>query len=251
MTLSDQLTLSIVSHGHGPLVETLVAQLDTIEALAGVKVILTLNVPGEPFLYEIQPLHRLRLDIVRNASPLGFGANHNQAFKKCETHWYAILNPDLSLPTDVFTPLLQTARAENAALVAPCVVNPEGITEDSVRWNLTPWSLFMRRLGVQGESSVGDHKFRWFAGMFYIVSSTAFRQIGGFDTRYFLYCEDYDLCARMHLANHKLRYEPGFRVIHDARRASWKSSRYLVMHMKSLLRVWCSNPVWRIALKNM
>jgi len=229
----------------------LVAQLDTIEALAGVKLILTLNVPGEPFLYEKQPLHRLRLTIARNASPLGFGANHNQAFEKCETPWFAILNPDLSLPSDVFTPLIQTASAENAALIAPCVVNTEGVTEDSVRWNLTPWSLFMRRLGVQGESCVGDHMFRWFAGMFYVVSSAAFRQIGGFDTRYFLYCEDYDLCARMHLANHKLRYEPGTRVIHDARRASWKSSRYLALHMNSLLRVWCSNPVWRIAFKNL
>lgn len=251
MNLSGLLTLSVVCHGHAALIEALIAQLDELPSLDGARLVVTLNVLGEPFIYEDRPLQRLRLVIIRNTAPLGFGANHNQAFVRCETPWFAILNPDLSITDDVFTPLIEIAKKERAALIAPRIVNSAGFQEDSVRWNLTPWSLVKRRLKVKGEDNVGNREFRWFAGMFYIVESASYRDIGGFDDRYFLYCEDYDMCARMHLARHPVRFSSETKVIHDARRASWKSRRYLLMHLKSLFRVWTSAPVWRIALRDL
>ncbi len=250
MSLSDTLTLSIVSHGHGALVEALVRQLDAIQQLAGVKLIVTLNQPGEHVAFENDLPRNLRMSVIRNPSPLGFGANHNQAFKRCTTSWFAILNPDLSLPTDVFTFLIETGNEREAALVVPLVVNCDGREEDSVRWNLTPWSLLKRRMRLAGEAKLDDGRFRWFAGMFYLVTSNAYRQVGGFDLRYFLYCEDYDFCARLHLAGHRVFFQRDVRVIHDARRETWKSRKHLIIHLKSLWRVWSSLPVWRIAVQN-
>lgn len=249
MNLSDQLTLSIVSHGHGPLLEKLVGQLDANPKLKGVRLIVTLNQPGEIFSFEQDSTRHLDLLIIRNPVPLGFGANHNQAFKKCESAWYAILNPDLSLPVDVFTPMIDVAIRRGASLTVPRVVNSDGVVEDSVRWNLTPWSLMKRRLGIAGEPNLDDGRFRWFAGMFYLVESAAYREIGGFDEQFFLYCEDYDFCARICLAGYSVLFQPNVTVIHDARRASWKSRKYLLMHMKSIWRVWSSMPVWRIAFQ--
>ncbi|CAM4208621.1 glycosyltransferase family 2 protein [Roseateles saccharophilus] len=97
MNLSELITLSIVSHGHGALIDALVAQLDELPSLAGVRLVVTLNVPNEPFVFEVGPLRHLQLIIIRNPSPMGFGANHNQAFERCRTPWFAILNPDLVL----------------------------------------------------------------------------------------------------------------------------------------------------------
>ena len=250
MSLSDTLTLSIVSHGHGALVETLVRQLDAIQELAGVKLVVTLNQTGEHVAFEKESPRNLRMSIIRNPSPLGFGANHNQAFQRCTTSWFAILNPDLSILSDVFTPLIEAANDRKAALVAPLVVNSDGRQEDSVRWNLTPWSLIKRKMRLDGEADLDDGRFRWFAGMFYLVTSNAYRQVGGFDSRYFLYCEDYDLCARMHLAGHRAFFQRDVLVIHDARRETWKSRKHLIMHLKSIWQVWSSLPVWRIALQD-
>lgn len=250
MSLSDNLTLSIVSHGHGVLVESLVRQLDTIRELAGVKLIVTLNLPGEHVAFEKEPPSNLLMTIIKNPSPLGFGNNHNQAFQCCNTRWFAILNPDLSIPTDVFTPLLSTSNERGAALIAPLVVNSDGQEEDSVRWNLTPWSLLKRKLQLAGEADLDDGRFRWFAGMFYLVQSNAYRDVGGFDSRYFLYCEDYDLCARMRIGGYRTIFLREICVIHDARRASLKSWRHLIMHLKSMFRVWTSLPVWRIAVQD-
>ncbi|MBC7710594.1 MAG: glycosyltransferase family 2 protein [Rhizobacter sp.] len=229
----------------------MVAQLDELPSLNGVRLIVTLNVCNEPFAFESRPLRHLQLVVIRNSSPMGFGANHNQAFERCETSWFAILNPDLSITADVFTSLIDIANKKMAALIVPQIFNSTGFREDSVRWNLTPWSLVKRRLGVKGEDDIDDGRFRWFAGMFYLVQSAAYRKIGGFNTHYFLYCEDYDLCARMHLAGQSLWLCREIQIIHDARRASWKSRHYLMMHLKSLIRVWTSVPLWRIALRDL
>ena len=249
MKLASCLTISIVSHGHGGLVENLVQQLDSNPSLEGVKLVVTLNKTGELFSYESTKPHRLQLTIIRNSTSLGFGANHNQAFKECNTPWFAILNPDLSIPNDIFKAMIKTANDFDASLTVPRVVNSLGTLEDSIRWNLTPWSLMKRWLRIAGENRFKDNEFRWFAGMFYIVKSTDFRDICGFDERFFLYCEDYDLCARMHLAGKTLLFQPNINVIHDARRSSWVSRKYLVMHLKSMCRVWFSTIVWRIAFK--
>jgi GT2 family glycosyltransferase len=249
MPLSDSLTLSIVSHGHGMLIESLVRQLDQIFELEGVKLIVTLNEPGEYVAFDKDSPRKLRTIIIRNSAPLGFGANHNAAFQHCTTRWFAILNPDLSVPTDVFTALITTASERGAALVAPLVLNTDGREEDSVRWNLTPWSLLKRKMRFAGESDLGDGRFRWYAGMFYLVMSSAFRHVGGFDSRYFLYCEDYDLCARMHLAGHRVLFQRDISVIHDARRASRNSFKHIMLHLKSMWQVWSSLPVWRIAFQ--
>jgi N-acetylglucosaminyl-diphospho-decaprenol L-rhamnosyltransferase len=251
LILSQKLTLSIVSHGHGALLEKLVEELDNNLQLKDVHLIVTLNRNDELFSFKHKKTRNLRLTIIKNKKPLGFGANHNQAFNICKTSWFAILNPDLSISIDVFTPMIKAAIKEGASLVAPNVIDTHGVKQDSVRANITPWALIMRRLDNARESNLNDGKFHWFAGMFYLVNSSAYNQIGGFNENYFLYCEDYDLCARMHLAGKLMLYMPNITITHDARRASWKSLKYLLMHIKSILKVWFSLTMWRIALSDL
>ena len=132
------LTLSVVSHGHGALLDRLLTQLDQQPSLAGVRVVVTLNLADEPFAASRYP--RLAIVGLRNAQPHGFGANHNAAFRHCPTPWFGVLNPDLTLPDgEPFTQLmLSGATAERVAAIAPRIVNARGQSEDSVRANLTP-----------------------------------------------------------------------------------------------------------------
>jgi GT2 family glycosyltransferase len=46
------------------------------------------------------------------------------------------------------------------------------------------------------------------------VAKTAWRDIGGFDERFFLYNEDLDLCLRLRRAGWRLRFEPGMETFH-------------------------------------
>ena len=50
--------------------------------------------------------------------------------------------------------------------------------------------------------------------------TSSFRALGGFDERYFLYCEDVDICLRLQLSGQHFTIVEEARVIHDARRGA-------------------------------
>lgn len=71
-----------------------------------------------------------------------------------------------------------------------------------------------------------------------------FQEMSGFDTRYFLYYEDVDLCARLALKGYRVALCQNVSVIHDAQRASRNSFFHFKLHLTSLLRFFLS-PVYR------
>lgn len=254
--MTTAICFSVVTHGHGPLLNRLLAQMNAQPRLRGARVVITLNLASEAF--DAAPYDSLDLHVVRNAAPKGFGANHNAAFAHCEAAWFCILNPDLALvDEEPFTAMLArvseagSAGALDAGLIAPRVLAVDLVPEDSVRANLTPWSLVRRAMGhreplrVHGDARRGT-PFFWVAGMCLLARADAYRDVGGFDERFFLYCEDYDLCARLYNAGWAIRLDGQARIIHEAQRDSHRTGRYLRMHLSSLVKVWLSSAFWRV-----
>lgn len=232
-----RITVSVVSHGQGDLVAVLLGDLARCHDVAAV--ILTQNIP-EP---EIQCPDEImeRIQVIRNVSPLGFAANHNAAFQRCATPFFCILNPDIRLPEDPFSSLLDCFADSRVALAAPAVTNNLGEIEDSARAFPTPLGLFMKIIGVTDGRLVyrlGDQPQRpdWIAGMFLLVRSEVFHSVGGFDAGFHLYYEDVDLCARLRKMGHDLLLCPSTHVIHDARRSSRRNLRYFLWHLSSMSR---------------
>jgi GT2 family glycosyltransferase len=233
------LTASVVSHGQVELVNTLIADLVRCTCPQLKRLVVTLNVPeagsvradGAPF----------EVLVLRNDVALGFGANHNRAFGHCNTAWFAVLNPDLRLPDHALEAVLAAAEPGDG-LLAPLILNADASLADSARRLPTPLQIVARRLrsGAGGP----DPDFDWLAGMCLLLNSDAFRSLGGFDQRYFMYCEDVDLCLRMQLAGWRLHQVTDVRLVHDARRDSHRSVRYLSWHVASLLRLWTSRAFW-------
>jgi len=230
-------TLSIVSHRQNELVNRL---LDDIERCCAHRVALLLT----ENLAEQTPLATAKLSCpvktLRNQRIRGFGANHNAAFAFCETPYFCVVNPDLRLPNDPFPTLVESLQRENAAAAGPLVRNPAGAIEDSARHFPTVGSLLRKLLrpaaGPDYPTNRGPFRVDWVAGMFMLFSSAAYRRIGGFDERYFLYYEDVDICRRLGKAGRPIIYDPRAEVIHDARRASRREIRHAWHHLSSVLR---------------
>lgn len=246
-------TLSVVSHGHGPLLAQLLRDLAEQEGIAEHLVIITLNLADEVF--DASAHTGLRLLVIRNPTPKGFAANHNAAFRQSAGTWFAVLNPDLRLPDrGTLHRLFAPPAASQVALRAPVVLNSAGRPEDSVRTNLTPWSLLMRALRLDRRPRHPEGRIRrgrpffWLAGMLLVIDRAAYQQVGGFDERYFLYCEDCDLCARMYVAGFSLELDRSVRVIHDAQRDSHRSLKHLRWHLGSLAKYWSSKGFWKVSL---
>jgi N-acetylglucosaminyl-diphospho-decaprenol L-rhamnosyltransferase len=233
-----RVTLSVVSHEQHALVDALISDLAGIDAPELARVILTQNLP------EIPPVTKRPnsppVEVIRNRVPLGFGMNHNAAFRKCDTEYFAVVNPDIALMGNPF-PALITALRAGAGVAAPAVLEPDGRTADTARSLITPAELIRRRLPNYLPPEVP----RWFAGMFLLFRSDAFSAVGGFDEGFFMYCEDFDICARLRLADWPLAFVPQVQVVHAAQQLSHRSVRHLRWHLSSLARMWSSTNFWR------
>lgn len=227
----------MVSHGHGPLVQRLLWQLAQYSATTVARVVLTLNIPepeptapagGWPFV--VQVLH--------NHQPVGFGSNHNRALQSVPEPFVCILNPDVELmgPEDPFAHLVQTAAQAGTGCAYPVQLDAQGQVQDSERTLPTPAALWRRRVLRHQE----EQRIDWVNGACMVLPTLVWQQLRGFDSGYFMYCEDVDLCLRLRLAGFALVRAP-VAIGHAGQRASQRHWRHTLWHLRSLLRLWCSD----------
>ena len=236
-------TVSVVIHGQALLFGQLLKDLARYAAGSVAKVILTVNIPEDLKLPGSLPFD---VELVHNAAPKGFGDNHNQAFSRVSTEFFAVLNPDLRLDCDPFPVLIERLADPGVGIVAPRVLEPDGTVADSARALVSPWEVLRRRLpfGRHRTPSRSGPAPDWIAGMFLVFRSPTYARLGGFDARYYLYCEDVDICARTRLLGLRIEFVTIVTVQHFAQRASRRSIQRMRMHVVSLLRLWTS-PVYR------
>ena len=232
-------TVSIVSHGQWGMVRPLIDELHAYCRSSVARIVVTLNIPEDA---QRSAAWDLPIEFIRNPSPRGFGANHNQAFALCATPWFLVLNPDIRLSCDVLSQMLSEAHS-CAGLLTPRIQEPGKPGPEPYRGLLTPAELFLRRRKGHRPPAVPA----WVAGMFMLVRTAAFKQVEGFDERYFMYCEDVDLCARLRLSGWDLQPIERLTVTHEAQRASNSAITPLRWHLASLVRLWTSPAFWRYA----
>ena len=232
------ISVSIVSHGHDLFLRTLLAQIaefsDSIkEVIITHNIAYTYTPEYSEYAFEIQ--------IVENPTPLGFAENHNQAFSLAKGEYFCVLNPDIILKQDPFKELLRCFDIEKMGLVAPLVVNLYNEIEDSARYFPTPFSLIKKVFGLSNGMidvglSDGIVYSDWVAGMFLLTPCKLFREVGGFDQKFWLYYEDVDLCLRFWSRGYHVALYNRAKVIHEARRESHKDFFFFKWHAFSAIR---------------
>lgn len=233
-----EFAVSIVSHGQGAMIKLLLQDLENIKKTASIEIILTVNIPeqDEAFGSGLRCVDR----IIRNTEPKGFGANHNAAFETTERELFVVVNPDIRMRSFEFRNMAIPFYDPSVSACAPIVVSSSGRRENSFRRFPTFGSLAMKGLGrsqeYDYELSEGVFRVEWVAGMFVVYRSSSFREIGGFDTRYFMYYEDADICRRLDSKGCKTVVQSSSKVIHDAQMDSRRKLRYLLWHLQSALR---------------
>jgi GT2 family glycosyltransferase len=244
---ANSLSVSIVSHGQGALARRLLEDLKQY-CSDSIEVLLTENIPEADSAAGASD----RIERVRNSSPRGFGANHNEAFRRSRGSRFCVLNPDVRLASDPFPALLKELESNTTGVVAPLIVNSSGDIEDSARRFPTPLGLLRKALGrapaLDYPLTQDTYSPDWIAGMFMLFRRDAFERVSGFDERYFLYYEDIDLCARLRLAGYDVRVVPRVRAVHDAQRRSHRDPMHLAWHVASILRFF-NSPVYRRAIQ--
>jgi N-acetylglucosaminyl-diphospho-decaprenol L-rhamnosyltransferase len=235
------LCISIVSHGHKNFVIRLIDQLAATSSSAISKLIITNNKPEWENFDDVCMDNRWPFEVICicNPHPLGFGTNHNQAFKACTSEHFCVLNPDIELIENPFDALSNSMATEAVGCAYPSQISSDNLLLDFERELASPLAIAKRRLFKSTISHIGSSSIDWISGSFLVFKSSVFRDLNGFDERYFMYCEDVDICLRLQLAGYSLARAEST-VIHHTQRRTLKNMRHLAWHLRSLFRLWNS-----------
>jgi len=239
--LENKILVSIVIHNQSLMVEPLIDELLHLTTSLNLKIILRVNTRED-----IANLYRFfsnpSLIVVYNFELAGYGSNHNRNFEIEPCDYFLVLNPDIRLIDTNFNDLLRHFKSSEVGVVAPKVVTNDLVLEDSVRVFPSVYALFKRYLFSQGIEAdryrLMRSKIDWCAGMFMVFSSNCYRLVNGFDTKYFMYLEDADICLRLRYLNGKrVMYDDSFSCVHNAQRASRSFfKKAFLWHASSLLK---------------
>lgn len=237
----SSLVISIVSHGHARWILPLLCQIAAQKDAVVKRVVLTLNIP-EPALEQAleqkgfggaNVQNGFAVEVIRNPKPQGFGRNHNVALANAKEDAVCILNPDITLTEPLtFSSLCAVLALPSVGLAYPTLKYEDGTLQDNERALPTLGRLLKRRIGGRLESSVD-----WVSGACLAMRAKDWLRLGGFDERFFMYCEDVDLSLRVRQQIGILQ-KAKVTLIHQGQRTSRRQFKFLMWHIRSLLLLW-------------
>jgi N-acetylglucosaminyl-diphospho-decaprenol L-rhamnosyltransferase len=171
----------------------------------------------------------LPVDIVKMGFNAGFGAGCNAGARRGYGKAILFLNPDARIaPGDVLRLARRLSRDTFAGACGPRITDSSGRTSPTMRrlprlktafaealflHHLLPrtsWVSEIVRTGYDTRTAA-----EWLSGAVLCVRRAAFEQVGGFDERFFLYCEDTDLCFKLRRAGYHVWYEANVPASHE------------------------------------
>ncbi|PKP81491.1 MAG: glycosyltransferase family 2 protein [Alphaproteobacteria bacterium HGW-Alphaproteobacteria-18] len=151
--------------------------------------------------------------LVRNPENIGFAAGNNRAAEIANGRWLVLLNPDTAATPDWLEKMANAAAAypdcKTFASAQLDMNTPDTIDGAGDAYLLfgIPWRGGFGRPASELPSSGWCFSA---CGATAMYDLTLFREIGGFDERFFCYCEDVDLGFRLQLEGHDCLF------VHDA-----------------------------------
>lgn len=155
--------------------------------------------------------------VVEAGSNTGFAGGCNLGVEHATGEYVAFINNDARPGAGWVSAAVDAFEADaTVASVASKVLDWEGTKVDYVDGSLTWFGMGYKREVEQPDSPAFDIPkdvlFGTGAAMF--VRASTFREVGGFDERFFMFYEDVDLGWRLNLLGHKVRYVPGSVAFH-------------------------------------
>ena len=166
-------------------------------------------------------------ELIVNAVNVGFGRANNQALERAKGRYVLLLNTDAFVSSDTLRKTIAYMdRHERCGILGVRLVSRDGTAQPSARNFPTPWNVFLKRTGLNRlfphARMIDDTRWDyasvktcdWVPGCYYLVRKAVIDQIGLFDSRFFLYCEEVDHCFAAKKAGWEVACLPDTTVIH-------------------------------------
>jgi hypothetical protein len=191
------------------------------------------------------------LKVIKQNKNMGFGYSHNRAFESTPARYYFLLNPDTEFPPDRnflrrFVDFMD--KNSQIGLAGPKIYYPDGTLQSSCYRFPSFFQPIFSRTNI-GQTKYGkkmtdkylmkdfDHNSTmavdWVMGSAMFFRYNAYREVGGFDERFFMYAEDSDLCRRLWETGWAVYYASDIWLRHVHGRASAKTPGILNAFFKN------------------
>ncbi len=241
--METTLSVLIVSHGHGALLEDLLESLQIQSIPEKFDIHLVLNLKEPPATLEKIQNCPIPINLIQREQPKSLSKNLNDGISKTQSPFLLILNPDVTLPEDNLQNSLEFARLSGADLFTCPSTDMQGTAQVNVRFFPTPHSLLWPRLTSEKSRELeqnsifeerNEHPF-WLQGSYLFGPTSTFQEFL-FDERFPLYFEDVDLCRRLCQEGRKIKVcRQSSYFHHFLRKSRIPFSRHFFLHLYSAL----------------
>jgi len=171
---------------------------------------------------------------------LGFAIAVNRGAKNIKTKWMLILNDDIefesqkskvksqnynlkvkSYQSNILKELVKEAERKKLDAVSPVLRNPNGKVEN-YGYKILPYGrieLIVTLCQAQGDNNVmvsqTNHDIDGLTAACLLVKTKVFRELKGFDEKFFAYLEDVDFFLRFKKVGYKLGLATNVEVLHN------------------------------------
>jgi hypothetical protein len=205
----------------------------------------------------------VKVEVESGHGNVGYGRANNLVLSRLDSDFHLVMNPDVELEREALVAAIGAMQADaSIGLVAPDVCGAAGERQYLCKRYPSVWVLFLRgfapamlRRAFSGaldryemRDVLGSQPYApvpLASGCFMVVRTALFRRLGGFDPRFFMYFEDYDLSLRMG-KEAKVAFVPAARIVHHGGEASRKGLRHVSWFLRSAWRFFATHG-WKIA----
>ncbi|MBU4433095.1 MAG: glycosyltransferase family 2 protein [Alphaproteobacteria bacterium] len=171
---------------------------------------------------------------------LGFAAGNNLAIRRARGRWLALLNPDAYPEPGWLAALIDGAArhpgVQSFASLQTSADDPAVL--DGAGDNMTSAGIpFRGGYGRKLPANLREGEVFSACGAAMLIDKALFEELGGFDERFFCYCEDVDLGYRLRLTGRMTLLLPAARVAHVGSASTGVRSDFAIFH-GSRNRVW-------------
>ncbi len=183
--------------------------------------------------------------VVANTENTGFSRGNNQAIAASKSRYVFLLNSDAMIKPGALDALVDYADSNpKAGIIGPKVLNPDGTLQFSCRRFPTLGAGLFRntwlgRISPNNKyaasylmADLTHDKIRpvdWLSGCAMMIRRDLVDEIGGLDERFYMYCEDVDICKRAWDAGREVVYMPEAVVTHAIGRSSDKNAEKMIV----------------------
>jgi N-acetylglucosaminyl-diphospho-decaprenol L-rhamnosyltransferase len=193
----------------------------------------------------------LPLTLVGAEANRGFGAGCNLGWRAGSSPFVLFLNPDATMSGESLRALVDRLEADSQTGIAgPRIVDETGALDYSIRRfprvrSTLAQAVFVHRLAPGAEwtdevvrdparyAATGDAD--WLSGACLLVRRALLERLSGFDERFFMYCEDTDLCKRAWDAGYGVQFVAEATAEHEGGQSAPRASLLPVLARSRVL----------------